>query len=52
MKYKHEIIIGPETLIGNVEVKTKSVHFYVQRRTKYPGNSKNGLITFDVEQLN
>ena len=35
-----------------MEVKSKSVHFYVQRRTKYPGNSENGLIIFDVEQLN
>ena len=40
-----------ETLIGNVQVKTKSVHFYVQRSIKYL-NSGWGFITFDVEHLN
>ena len=43
---------GFETWIGNAEVKTKSVHFYVQRSTKYPSNSGYGVISFDVDQLN
>jgi len=43
---------GFETWIGNVEIKTKSVHFYVQRSTKYPPGSVFGPITFDIEQLN
>ena len=43
---------GFQIRIGNVEIKTKSVHFYVQRQTKYPSNSGYGIITFDVEQLN
>jgi len=47
-------IIGFQTWIGNVQVKTKSVHFYVQRSYKYPSDSGylNGPITFEVEQLN
>ena len=43
---------GFETWIGNVQVKTKNVHFYVQRKTKYPIDSGHGPITFEVEQLN
>ena len=35
-----------------MQIKTKSVHFYVQRTYKYPNNSAHGPITFDVEQLN
>ena len=51
MNKKYEIItIGLETWIGNVQVKTKSVHFYVTRSTRpSPGY---GVITFDYELLN
>ena len=35
--------------LGNVEVKTKAVHFYVQRDTKF---NTPGTLTFNVEQLN
>lgn len=38
-----------ETLIGNVEMKTKSVNFHVQRKS---GLSKRGIIPFDIERLN
>jgi len=41
-----------EILIGNVQVKTRIVHFYVQRKAGYPKGSGLGPITFDVEQLN
>ena len=44
--------IGFETLIGDVQVKTKSVHFYVQRGTQYPSGSESGPIAFNIEQLN
>ena len=36
-------------MIGNVEVKTKSVHFYVQRKTNC---QPPGPITFDVDLMN
>ncbi len=38
-----------ETLIGNVGVKTKIVHFYVQRNTSF---STNSIIPFELERLN
>ena len=49
---KQYLLIGFETWIGNVQVNTKSVHFYVQRSTKYRLDSGPGPITFDVNQLN
>ena len=49
---RYKISIEFETWIGNVQIKTKAVHFYVQRSSKYPTNSGVGPITFDVEQLN
>ena len=41
--------IGFETLIGNVDLKTKRVHFNVQRNTSF---RSQGHVTFDVEELN
>ena len=41
--------IGLETLIGNVEIKTKSVYFFVQRNTNF---NLNEIITFEIERLN
>ncbi len=38
-----------ETFIGNVGVKTKSVHFYVQRDSSM---IENGFVSFPVERLN
>lgn len=39
-----------QTVIGNVEVKTKSIHFYVQRNYNF---DKNGaIIPFQVARLN
>lgn len=38
-----------ETLIGNVEVKTRSVHFYVQRNTSI---TKEGILRFQLARLN
>ena len=38
-------------MIGNVDVKTKSVHFYVQRNTGIP-LAVSGVIPWEVEQLN
>jgi len=39
-----------QTWIGNAEVKTKSIHFYVTRNTRL--SSGHGDITFDLELLN
>ncbi len=39
-----------ETLFGNVEVKTKSVHFYVRRSEDFALNDV--VIPFDIVQLN
>jgi len=36
-------------MIGNIDIKTKSVHFFVQRKTPL---TRNGIITFEVERLN
>jgi len=44
------IYIDSETLIGNVEVKTASVHFYVQRQSDF--DTEYTVIPFQVEQLN
>lgn len=38
-----------ETLIGNVEVKSRSVHFYVQRNSS---NEKRGILRFELARLN
>jgi len=38
-----------ETFIGFLEVKTKSVHFFVQRRTTL---TQNGIIPFEIEKMN
>ena len=38
-----------ETFIGNVEVKTRSVHFYVQRNTSV---TKGGILRFQLARLN
>lgn len=38
-----------EKFVGNVELKTKRVHFYVQKNTMM---IKNGIIPFEVERLN
>jgi len=40
---------GVEKFIGNVDLKTKIVHFYVQRNTNM---TENGIITFEVERIN
>lgn len=37
-------------MIGNVDVKTKNVHFYVQRNS--PFNNNNSVVPFQVERLN
>lgn len=39
-----------EEVIGNIEVKTKNVHFYVQRNSSF--NKSNSVITFELERLN
>jgi len=39
-----------ETLYGNIDVKTNSVHFYVQRRGEIVVD--NVVIPFDIERLN
>lgn len=38
-----------ETLFGNVDIKTKSVHFYVQRSADF---ALSDVIPFDIVQLN
>ncbi len=38
-----------ETYIGNVEVKSRSVHFYVQRNSS---STKEGLLRFEITRLN
>lgn len=42
-------MIDLQTLIGNVELKTKNIHFYVQRNTPF---GKKGIISFEIERLN
>ncbi len=42
-------MIVTETFIGDLEIKTKSVHFYVKRETLLKAN---GTISFEVEELN
>ncbi len=44
------MFIVSETLFGSVDVKTQSVHFYVQRRSDF--NLTNAVIPFEVERLN
>ena len=39
-----------EKTIGNVEVKTKSIHFYVQKTASF--SAKNAVVPFEVERLN
>lgn len=39
-----------ETTIGHVEVKTRSVHFYVQKSTSF--SAINAVVPFEVESLN
>ncbi len=43
-------MIVSETLVGNIDVKTTEVHFYVQRTSSYSFN--NAVIQFDRERLN
>jgi len=46
------IDVVSETLYGSVDVKTKSVHFFVQRRTSGNFATVNAVIPFDTELLN
>jgi len=48
--YLYFLFLVSETLFGNVDVKRKSVHFYVQRSSDFALN--NVVIPFDVERLN
>ncbi len=41
-----------ENMIGNVEVKTKDVHFYVQRKSPFQKWKNHKTIPFDIEKLN
>ncbi len=43
-------MIVSETRIGNVDVKSEEVHFYVQRSSVYSIN--NAIVQFDMERLN
>jgi len=46
-------LIGLETFIGFLEIKTKSVHFFVQRSTALTKNfEKPKIIPFEIEKLN
>ena len=36
-------------MIGSIDIKTKSVHFFVQRNNLLP---QNGIIPYDLERLN
>ncbi len=42
--------IASETRIGNVDVKSTEVHFYVQRSSSYAFS--NAIVQFDTERLN
>jgi len=44
------LMLVSETLYGNIDVKTNSVHFYVQRRGEIVVD--NVVIPFDIERLN
>ena len=37
-------------MVGNVDVKTRIVHFYVQRKTSF--NTANAVIPWEIAQLN
>ena len=37
-------------MVGHVDIKTESVHFYVQRNTTF--NQEKAVITFDLDRLN
>jgi len=50
LNFYKKSFIDSETLIGNVEVKTASVHFYVQRQSDYGADYT--IIPFEVEKLN
>ena len=39
-----------QEVIGNVDIKTKSVHFYVQKSYNFP--LENAVIPFELERLN
>ena len=39
-----------ETMIGNVDIKTKSVHFYVQRNSSF--SNEETIISFEFARLN
>ena len=41
-----------ETFIGNVDIKTKNVHFYVQRNTYLTGGPTERILPFELERLN
>jgi len=41
-----------ENTIGNVEVKTTEVHFYVQRKSSYHKGINHMAIPFEIEKLN
>ena len=50
MELKEEKQSVKETSLGNIDVKTKSVHFYVQRDK--PFSTPNVVIPFELERLN
>jgi len=50
MKHFKYIILVTEILYGSVDVKIKSVHFFVQRSSDF--SLANTVIPFEVEQLN
>lgn len=39
-------------MIGNIDVKTKSIHFNVQRNSSFSGWGSSGVIPFDLARLN
>ena len=49
MSYFQSGLVSQELVIGNVEVKTKTVHFYMQRRTTF---TTIGIIPFELNRLN
>jgi len=50
-KFLYQLLfLVSETVYGNVDVKTTSIHFFVQRSTYF--NLTNTVISFDIEWLN
>lgn len=50
-KFLYQLLfLVSETVYGSVDVKTKSIHFFVQRSTNF--NLTNTVIPFDIEWLN